>query len=574
VKGLRVTAGSGIGPRAVHRGIDDPSTVAEHADAMGLWGPGGTIGEEQQEFRVVVDGVELTRGGIAVFDQLSCGFPRGRISVVLGGSGAGKSTLLRMIGGLQKPDSGSVRVAGHDITGFSERALFKVRERIGMLFQGGALLDSMTVAENVGLPLREHTRLAEPDIDEEVRRRLHAVGLEKKGGLYPAQLSGGMVRRAAMARAIVMDPEILLVDEPFSGLDPINVRRIESLLVQLNRQLGLTVIMTSHHLSSSLRMADRLVFLVDGQALSGPPADLMARNDPRVVRFLSAATDEHFEQSEPLRAVPTNTEPDPKRENSILEPIEILGARTLRMIEHFGRIARFAPCILGALIRHPYRFGRLIDDIYDAGVKSLPVICLSGMVVGLTLSLLGYTTLVRFGAEEALGGLVGLAMVRELGPVLTALLVTGRAGSAVAAEIASMVKDEQLDGLSMMSIDPVDIVVSPKALSLALVMPLLSGLFIVFAVFGGYTIAVGMLGVDPGSFMTSMEGAIDFRQDVLVSLLKASTFGALTGLIATYRGSISERSAAGVSAATTDTVVIASVMILIFDFFISGLWGI
>jgi len=125
-----------------------------------------------------------------------------------------------------------------------------------------------------------------------------------------------------------------------------------------------------------------------------------------------------------------------------------------------------------------------------------------------------------------------------------------------------------------MSIDPVDIVVSTKALSLALVMPLLSGLFIVFAVFGGYTIAVGMLGVDPGSFMTSMEGAIDFRQDVTVSLVKASTFGALTGLIATYRGSISERSAAGVSAATTDTVVIASVVILIFDFFISGLWGI
>ncbi|MGE4609427.1 MAG: ABC transporter permease, partial [Myxococcota bacterium] len=143
----------------------------------------------------------------------------------------------------------------------------------------------------------------------------------------------------------------------------------------------------------------------------------------------------------------------------------------------------------------------------------------------------------------------------------------------VAAEIATMVTTEQLDGLRMMSVDPVDIVVSPKALALALVMPLLSGLFILFAVFGGYTIAVGMLGVDPGSFMTSMEGAIDFRQDVVVSLIKASIFGVLTGLIATYRGSISERSAAGVSAATTDTVVISSVVILIFDFFISGFWG-
>ncbi len=573
MRGLRITAGS-VRPRVGHRGIDDPVTVAELTDATGLSGPGGSIGQQQQEFRVAVDGANLTRGGITVFDGLSCGFPRGRISVVLGGSGAGKSTLLRMLGGLQRPDSGSVRVAGQDITRLSERALFKVRERIGMLFQGGALLDSMTVAENVGLPLREHTKLTNPDIDEEVRRRLRAVGLENKGALYPGELSGGMIRRAAMARAIVMDPEILLVDEPFSGLDPINVRRIESLLVQLNRQLGLTVIMTSHHMASSLRMADRLVFLVDGLALSGAPADLIARNDPRVVKFLSASSDDYLEQPEPLRAVPTHVEPGPSGANALLEPIEVLGARTLRMIEHFGRVARFAPCIVAALLRRPYRFGRLIDDVYDAGVKSLPVICLSGMVVGLTLSLLGYTTLVRFGAEEALGGLVGLSMIRELGPVLTALLVTGRAGSAVAAEIASMVKDEQLDGLSMMSVDPVDIVVSPKALSLALVMPLLSGLFIVFAVFGGYTIAVGVLGVDSGSFMTSMEGAIDFRQDVLVSLIKASTFGALTGLIATYRGSISVRSAAGVSAATTDTVVIASVVILIFDFFISGLWGI
>jgi phospholipid/cholesterol/gamma-HCH transport system ATP-binding protein len=170
---------------------------------------------EESEFRIAFDGVSLKRGERVIFDGLSCGFPRGRISVVLGGSGAGKSTLIRMIGGLQRPDSGSVRVAEQDITGFSERELFKVRDRIGMLFQGGALLDSMTVAENVGLPLREHTHLSEMDIESEVDRRLVAVGLADTGHLYPRELSGGMSRRAALARAIVMDPEILLVDEPF-----------------------------------------------------------------------------------------------------------------------------------------------------------------------------------------------------------------------------------------------------------------------------------------------------------------------------------------------------------------------
>jgi phospholipid/cholesterol/gamma-HCH transport system ATP-binding protein len=167
-----------------------------------------------------------------------------------------------------------------------------------MLFQGGALLDSMTVFENVALPLREHTQLSDLDIEAEVSRRLVAVGLAETAHLYPRQLSGGMARRAALARAIVMDPEILLVDEPFSGLDPINVRRIEALLVDLNRHLGLTLIVTSHHMASSLRMADRLVFMVDGVAIAGPPADLLQSDDARIVEFLNAESDHFAERHE------------------------------------------------------------------------------------------------------------------------------------------------------------------------------------------------------------------------------------------------------------------------------------
>jgi phospholipid/cholesterol/gamma-HCH transport system ATP-binding protein len=248
-----------------------------------------------QEFRVALDGVYLKLGDRQVFQGLSCGFFRGEISVVLGGSGAGKSTLMRMIGGLTRPDRGTVRVAGQDITRLSERQLFRVRDRIGMLFQGGALLDSMTVFDNVALPLIEHSMLSERDIAAEVTRRLHAVGLENVESLYPRELSGGMNRRAALARAIVMDPEIVLVDEPFSGLDPINVRRIEALLTELNRRLGITLIVTSHHLASSLRMAHRLVFTVGGRAISGAPEDLLASDDHRVVQFLEAEKDQSTE---------------------------------------------------------------------------------------------------------------------------------------------------------------------------------------------------------------------------------------------------------------------------------------
>jgi phospholipid/cholesterol/gamma-HCH transport system ATP-binding protein len=241
--------------------------------------------------RVLLEDVHLSLGERSVFRGLDCRFPRGKISVILGGSGVGKSTLLRAIGGLVRPQRGHVWVAGEDVTRLPERELYRVRERIGMLFQYGALLDSMTVFDNVALPLREHTRLSEHDIREEVRRRLEGVGLVDTERLLPRELSGGMRRRAALARAIVSDPEIVLCDEPFSGLDPVNVRRIEKLFVSLNRHLGISLLVTSHHIPSTLRIADQIVFLVDGEAVCGPAEALRQSADRRVARFFAAELD-------------------------------------------------------------------------------------------------------------------------------------------------------------------------------------------------------------------------------------------------------------------------------------------
>jgi phospholipid/cholesterol/gamma-HCH transport system permease protein len=192
----------------------------------------------------------------------------------------------------------------------------------------------------------------------------------------------------------------------------------------------------------------------------------------------------------------------------------------------------------------------------------------------MVLGLQGYNTLVRFGAEESLGAVVGLSLIRELGPVLTALLTTGRAGSATAAEIGSMVVTEQLDGLRMMSVDPLHFVVMPRALAMITVMPLLSALFIVCGLAGGYLVGVGLMGIDGGSYMSSLESAVEFSEDVVGSLVKALVFGVLVGLIATYRGYTCAPTSAGVSTATTSTVVVASVAILIFDYFITALWGV
>jgi phospholipid/cholesterol/gamma-HCH transport system permease protein len=251
-----------------------------------------------------------------------------------------------------------------------------------------------------------------------------------------------------------------------------------------------------------------------------------------------------------------------------------LGFRTVNGIAHLGRLTVFVGEIGNNVVRPPWRFLRLVDEIFDVGVLSLVIVCLSGATVGAVLGLQGYVTLSRFGAEGSLGAVVGLSLVRELGPVLTALLVTGRAGSAMAAGIATMVTTEQIDGLRMMSIDPIDYVVKPKALAMLLAMPMLNALFILFALFGGYLVGVGLLGVDGGTYVSSMENAITFEDDIAGTLLKSAIFGALVGMIATYRGYTSEPTSAGVSASTTGTVVTGSVAVLLFDYVITALWGV
>ena len=254
--------------------------------------------------------------------------------------------------------------------------------------------------------------------------------------------------------------------------------------------------------------------------------------------------------------------------------VQDLGWAALRFVDQLGQLAVFAAQLLRALLRLPARPRLFLQALFDVGVLSLVIICVSGTAVGMVLSLQGYNTLVRFGAEQSLGAVVGLSLIRELGPVLTALLATGRAGSATAAEIGTMVATEQLDGLRMMAVDPVEFVVTPKAVAMTCAMPLLSALFITCGLLGGYLVGVGLMGIDSGTYMSSLQSAVVFRDDVLGSLLKALVFGGLVGLIATFRGFTSAPTSAGVSAATTSTVVVASVCILLFDYVLTALWGV
>ena len=256
------------------------------------------------------------------------------------------------------------------------------------------------------------------------------------------------------------------------------------------------------------------------------------------------------------------------------ETIALVGRGFSVFTEELGRMAAFALHILRVTLGPPLRLREFFDELFKIGVLSILIICISGVAVGMVLSLQGYTTLVRFGAENSLGAVVGLSLIRELGPVLTALLATGRAGSSVTAEIGTMKATEQLDGLRMMAIDPVDYVVRPKAWAMVVAMPLLSALFTVSGIAGGYLVGVRLMGIDGGTYMSSMENAVDFENDVAGSLLKAFVFGILVALISTYRGHTAQPTSAGVSSATTSTVVIASVTVLLFDYILTALWGV
>jgi phospholipid/cholesterol/gamma-HCH transport system ATP-binding protein len=231
-------------------------------------------------------------GGRPIFNGLEMEFPRGRVTAVMGPSGTGKTTLLRLITGQVQADSGSINVAGQDLRGIRRADLYVLRRRMGMLFQNGALLTDLSVFENVAFPLREHTDLPERLIRQLVLTKLQAVGLRGAAELMPAELSGGMSRRVALARAIVMDPEILIYDEPFVGLDPISLGVILRLIRRLNDALGITSIVVSHDVQEISTVAD-LVFLLSGGKVvaRGTPQQLQSYPSEVVRQFIGGLAD-------------------------------------------------------------------------------------------------------------------------------------------------------------------------------------------------------------------------------------------------------------------------------------------
>ena len=227
-----------------------------------------------------------------IFDNLSVGFSKAKVTAVMGGSGSGKTTILKLIGGQIRPNYGEVSYGGENINQFSYDQLFRFRRKLGMLFQFGALFTDLNVFDNVAFPLREQSLLPEVAIRDLVLLKLHTVGLRGASKLMPFELSGGMARRVALARAIALDPEVMLYDEPFTGLDPISTAITGDLIRRLNNALGITSIFVTHDIKASFKVADEVVLLSRGQVTArGTPQELIASRDPFVRQFVGGEVD-------------------------------------------------------------------------------------------------------------------------------------------------------------------------------------------------------------------------------------------------------------------------------------------
>lgn len=273
------------------------------------------------ETEPVIEVVDLVRkfGDRAVINNVSLKIHRGETLVIMGGSGCGKSTLLRHIIGSMRPTSGSVKIFGEEITAMNEQEISDVRRRFGMLFQSGALLASLTVGENVALPLLEHTENSIDEIEEIVRDKLQMVGLTGFENLKPAEISGGMKKRVGLARALALDPELLFSDEPTSGLDPIMTAVVDQLTLKLTEGTGMTAVVVTHDMTSAFRIATRMIMLGHGSIIAqGTPDEIRNSPHPEVQQFI---------HGEPDGPVPLNLSQDEHEHHPQVKPRPFVHAR-------------------------------------------------------------------------------------------------------------------------------------------------------------------------------------------------------------------------------------------------------
>ena len=608
-------------------------------------------------------------GSTTIWEDVTLTLPAGEISVMLGPSGTGKSVFLKTLIGLLKPENGSITIDGRDITKIREKDLYEVRKLFGVLFQDGALFGSQNLFDNIAFPLREHTKKSEREIKDIVMEKLDLTGLSGAEKKLPGEISGGMRKRAGLARALVLDPEILLFDEPDSGLDPVRTAYLNQLIVDLNAQIKATFLIVTHDINTARTVPDNIGLLYRRHlAMFGPREMLLSSNEPVVRQFLNAQREGPIGMAEEkdagelasesgvelgaLPPIPVQLPPSDGssrdtarppgqwlRENGVVPPpgsfpgldlsfderaraadedrafarpaprepqdgdTAVLprdGVRVVpvhrappshpgpcgRVPQRHGRlmaVSALAPVrgagdffafvldVTRGLFKRPFQFAEFVQQAwFIASVTILPTALVS-IPFGAVLALQIGNLTKQIGAQSFTGAVAVLGVVREASPIVTALLIVGAGGSAICADLGARKIRDEIDAMEVLGISPIARLVVPRVLATMLVAFFLNGLVAVVGVIGGYFFNVVLQGGTPGAYLASFT-ALAQLPDLYVGQLKAVAFGAIAGLVASYKGLNAKGGPKGVGDAVNQSVVIGFMLLFLVNFIITAVY--
>lgn len=577
---------------------------------------------------VEVNGLTKSFGRQNIFHDVTLALPPGEITALLGPSGTGKSVFLKSLIGLLEPEEGEILIDGVDMVTSKESRRLDLRKKFGVLFQDGALFGSLPVYDNVAFPLREHTRMSEGDIRLTVMDKLELVGLGGQEHKLPGEISGGMKKRAGLARSLVTDPEIVLVDEPDSGLDPVRTSNLAELLVEVNAATDATMLVVTHNIELSRVLPDNLGLLYRRDlVMFGPREEFLLTDHPVVSQFMSGDPDGPIGMSEEVdhgRDEPPGSGPPGGggggtavlSRHSGARAIEVLphqltpGSGTTRAgaTRHRERVSsgqarlyvaddeeaqRVTPVpgrgllsraltatgdlfALGldtvrATFRRPFATQELLDQFwFVVSVSWLPALLVSipfGAVIALQLG----TLLVQLGAQSFTGAASVLAVVQQAAPIVTALVIAGAGGAAICSDLGTRTIRDEISAMRVIGVSPVQRLVVPRVLACVIAAVLLNGLVSVVGVLGGYFFNVIVQGGNPGAYLASFT-ALARIEDLWSAEVKAVIFGFIAGVVACYRGLNTKPGAKGVGESVNQSVVITFMLLFVVNFVTTTLY--